>query len=60
MRHINFERPIADRIMNWGWGYQQWDNKSPAHNFWKRQVKKKKRSIGWWNKNWRRIYEAHS
>ena len=35
---------IADKIMNWCWGLgtQFWDKNSPAHKFWKHQVKKKK------------------
>jgi len=34
---------IADKIMNWCWHNEQnWDKNSPAHKFWKREVKKKK------------------
>ena len=50
---------IADKIMTWCWGKEgrlsAWDKNSPAHKFWKREVKKKKRSTLWWKKNWKRI-----
>jgi len=53
---------IADRIMNWCWGtnenqgYSHWDKNSPAHTFWKNEVKKRKRSLHWWKKNYKRIW----
>jgi hypothetical protein len=54
---------IADKIMNCCWGYFKesgfptWDVNSPAHKFWKKEVKKKKRSTLWWKKNWARIFD---
>ena len=47
---------IADKIMVRCWG-QFWDENSPAHKYWKRQIKKRKRSKEWWMKNWKRIYD---
>ena len=52
---------IADKIMTWCWGkeglFGSWDKNSPAHCWWKRQVKKKKRSTFWWKQNYKRIWE---
>lgn len=54
---------IADKIMNWCWGTYEnswcspWDKNSSAHKFWKKEVKKKKRSLLWWKKNYKRIWE---
>lgn len=48
---------IADKIMNWCWGIGNWDKNSPAHKFWKKEVKKKKRSLLWWKANYKRIWE---
>jgi hypothetical protein len=55
---------IAHKIMNWCWGTYEntwcshWDKNSPAHKFWKKEVKKKKRSTLWWKKNYKRIWDA--
>jgi hypothetical protein len=49
---------IADKIMNWCWKNEQnWDKNSPAHKYWKKEVKKKKRSLKWWKQNYKRIWE---
>lgn len=51
---------IADKIMTWCWGkeglFGSWDKNSPAHCWWMRQVKKKKRSTIWWKENYKRIW----
>ena len=53
---------IADKIMTWCWGSyngtyaSHWDKHSPAHRFWKQEVKKRKRSLSWWKKNYKRIW----
>jgi len=49
---------IADKIMDWCWGLG-WDKNSPSHNWWKKQIKKKKRSTIWWKKNYIRIWEIN-
>lgn len=55
---------IADKIMTWCWGsyngtyVSHWDKNSPAHRFWKQEVKKRKRSLSWWKQNYKRIWEA--
>lgn len=46
---------IADKIMTWCWGF--WDYNSPAHRYWKKQVKKRKRSLSWWKQNYKRIWD---
>ena len=46
---------IADKIMDWCW--REWDKNAPAHCWWKRQVKKKKRSTLWWKLNYKRIWD---
>jgi hypothetical protein len=50
---------IADRIMNWIWGRGNWDKNSPAYRFWKRQVKRRKRSLKWWNQNCDRLSKKY-
>ena len=56
-------KTTAEKIMNWCWGNQygvtaiRWDINSPAHRFWKREVKKRKRSLIWWKKNYKRIWD---
>jgi hypothetical protein len=35
---------VADKIMNQIWGRGNWDINSEAHKYWKRRVKKQKRS----------------
>lgn len=47
------KHPIADMIMSKVW--LDWDDNSPAHNFWKRKVKKSKKGMAWWKKNWRAV-----
>lgn len=44
---------IADWIMSKLW--REWDDGSGAHNFWKRKVRKYKKSLAWWKKNYLRV-----
>jgi len=52
---------IADKIMTWCWGkeglFGSLDKNSPAHKYWKKEVNKKKRSLSWWKKNYKRIWD---
>lgn len=57
---MNKRKPIADRIMTWCWGLKSgchWDENSLAHRFWKRKIKKYKKSVNWWRKNYYRIWK---
>lgn len=49
------KKTVTDHISTWFWGDDNWDRNSGFYILLEKRVKRRKRSLVWWRKNWKRV-----